>query len=186
MSISSAGSAVEFLQANAPNGVDIVQWLFRKTFATRETLTGFNAFISVNQASALQHLATLGFAERSVFVDSISQWRAESEPSSLPEGLLAQIVQDEFSAPTLDRVRHLASAVVTAPLLWPDDARPATDERRGVLVHTGGMTSPAAGMDLASVITSELIAPILASIAGCGHKVALLGNADVFRGLPGT
>ena len=173
---------MEFLQANAPNGVDIVQWLFRKTFATRETLTGFNAFISVNQASALQHLATLGFAERSVFVDSISQWRAESEPSSLPEGLLAQIVQDEFSAPTLDRVRHLASAVVTAPLLWPDDARPVTDERRGVLVHTGGMTSPAAGMDLASVITSELIAPILASIAGCGHKVALLGNADVFRG----
>jgi hypothetical protein len=41
-------------------------------------------------------------------------------------------------------------------------------------------------MDLVSVITSELIAPILASIAGYGHKVSILGNADVFRGLPGT
>jgi len=186
VSISSMGSAVEFLRANAPKGVDIVQGLFRKTFATRENLTGFNAFISVNQVPALHHLAALGFAERSVFVDSISQWRAEFEPGNLPEGLLAHIVQDEFPESATDRVRYPASAVVTAPLLWPDEVRPATDERRGVLVHTGGMISPTAGMDLVSVITSDLIAPILASISGYGHKVSLLGNADAFRGLPGT
>jgi hypothetical protein len=186
VSISSTGSAVEFLQANAPEDVDILQGLFRKAFATRETLTGFDAFISVNQVPALHHLAALGFAERSVFVDSISQWRAEFEPGSLPKGLLAHIVQDEFPESASDRVRHPASAVVTAPLLWPDEVRPATDERRGVLVHTGGMTSPTAGMDLISVITSDLIVPILASISGCGHKVSLLGNADAFRGLQGA
>ena len=186
VSISSMGSAVEFLQANAPEGVNIVHGQFRKAFPTRETLTGFNAFISVNQVPALQHLTTLGFAERSVFLDSISQWRAESEPGSLPKGLLAHIVQDEFPDPASDRVRHPASAVVTAPLLWPDEIRPAMGERKGVLVHTGGMTSPAAGVDLVSVVTSKLIAPILKSIAGYGHKVSLLGNADIFRGLPRT
>ena len=156
VSISSMGSAVEFLQENVPEGVNIVQGMFRNVFPTRETLIGFDAFISVNQVPALQHLATLGFAEKSVFVNSISQWRAESEPSSLPEGLLAHIVQDEFSDPASDRVLHPANAVVTAPLLWPDEVRPDMGERQGVLVHTGGMTSPAAGVDLVRILLRSL------------------------------
>jgi hypothetical protein len=186
VSISSMDNAAEFLRATAPESVDIVPGLFKKTFPTRGTLSVFHAFIAVNQVPALQHLAALGFAERSVFVDSLAQWRAESEPASLPKGLLAHIVQDEFPEPASGRIEHPVNAAVTAPLLWPDEVHLGMDARQGILVHTGGMTSPVAGIDPVSTITLELIGPIIESIARHGHEVMLLGNADAFRCLPRT
>lgn len=181
VSISSTGNSVKYLQANASDDIDIVPGLFRTTFPTRESLAGFHAFIAVNQMPALQHLETLGLAERSVFVESIAQWRAESAPGGLPENIFAHIVQDEFREATPDRMHSAANTVVTAPLLWPDVDRLGRDERQGVVVHTGGMASPVTQVELAESVISGLITPLAESLIGGGHQVTLLGNTDVFR-----
>ena len=114
----------------------------------------------------------------SIFVDSIAQWRLKSGEDDLPNGLLAHIIQDEFSEVASDRWIP-KGAFVTAPLIWPDKGCVTFDGRIGVLVHTGGMTSPAAADNLVGAFASEIVAPIVKSIASLGYEVVLLGNSSV-------
>lgn len=184
VSIASSGNAVEFLRRNVSPNIRIFSGLFRRIFPSRETLNGFDAFIAINHVPALIHLTELGVAKRSVFIDSIAQWRADTEPVRFPDELLAHIVQDELGEQPAASPVAADHTIVTAPLLWPDDTVLTTNERKGILIHTGGIASPAVGAELVSTVTSTVIGPIVESVARHVQDVTLLGNAAALRDLP--
>jgi hypothetical protein len=182
VSICTSGSAADFVAANAGEGVQVIRGVFRNVFATRESLAAYGAFIAINQVPALRHLAALGLGGVSIFLDTLAEWRAEYDREPLPGGLLGHFVQDELHGPDGRRAAHPTGAVVVGPVLWPPEGVPAVArERRGILVHTGGMTSPLAGHDPVNVIAAQLVWPIVLAIAARGERVTVMGNAEVLR-----
>lgn len=173
-----------FVRANAPPGAEVLVGRFRERFESRESLAYFDAIISVNQVPALHHVCALGLAQRAIFVDSLAGWRAEAEPEGAPKGLLAHVIQDEIPDPAAPRHPLPPGAQLCAPLLWPSAQVPIVGERRGVIVHAGGMRPSGSSRAAVAAIATALIVPIVMHARSRREEVALLGNADVFGGLP--
>src|SRR5690606_22610410 len=147
-------------------------------------LARFDAIISVKQVPSLHQVYALGLAKRAIFVDSLAGWRAEAEPEGVPRGLLAHVIQDEIPGPAARRNPLLHGAQLCAPLLWPSAQVPIVGERRGVIVHAGGMRPSGSSRAAVAAIATALIVPIVMHARSRRGEVALLGNADVFGGLP--
>ncbi len=179
VAFASSGSPVEFIRTWAPQQATVFSGIFKNTFATRSSLNEFDCFLAVNQLPAITHLGELGLAGRSILVDSLAQWRAESCASPLPKDLLAYIVQDELKSHA--RSPLPAGAVVTAPILWPDNELVPLSRRKGVLLHVGGMTSPVARLDHVTRIVTEFIGPLVDLMAEANQQITILGNTDVLQ-----
>lgn len=173
-----------FLSANAPPGAEVLVGRFRERFDSRESLARFDVIVSVNQMLALLHVCELGLARRAIFVDSLASWRAEAEPEGAPQGLLAHLVQDEIPDPASPRRSLPPGAVLCAPLLWPSKEMPDAGARQGVIVHVGGMRPSGNSRAPVAEIAEKLIVPIVMHARRRREQVALLGNAEVFSGLP--
>ncbi len=177
----SSGNSVEFLRSCATRRTKIYSGNFKNLFPTHENLKDFDGFIAINHLPAIMQLGALGLASRSIFVDSLATWRSKLSEPPLPTDLSAYVVQDELREDDVHRPSRPAGALVTAPILWPDDDEVPLAERHGVLLHVGGMTSPNASADSMKRIACEFIAPLVEMFAQANQQTTILGNAEILN-----
>ncbi len=141
--------AMRFVRRHADPAVTCIEGVFHRSFASAAELGRFDRFISVNNEPAVHHLIAHGLAGRTVFVDSLLEWRALSGSGAFGEAILGYLVQDFPGAAArlgACRARHVA---LTAPMVWNASTRcrVADTAARGVVLHLGGVTSPLVGWD---------------------------------------
>jgi aminodeoxyfutalosine deaminase len=168
--------AWDFIDRHKPAAVACHRGIFAHCFADRASLLPFDHVISVNHAPALVHMQALGLAGRTVFVDSLLAWREASASAAVPPGLQAYLVQDYPGAAGLLGRALAAQVALTAPLLWPLPPSDPSADRRGVVLHLGGMTSPLASWAEISGSVAALVQSVVAAVAAQGQPLTVMGS----------
>lgn len=171
--------AHEFIARYKPARIGCVRGPFSKAFIHRQSLSDFDYFISMNHFPAIQHLAGLGLAPRTIFFDSLLPWRAAENQAPIPPELLAYLVQDyPGAAGLLNRCTARIVALI-APLMWPlaQDAR--QNIRREITLHLGGITSPLAKWETMVGAVGRLVAYISQLASQHDLTLTVVGSAHL-------
>lgn len=165
-------------QFKAPD-VALVRGRFSQAYGNKEALAEFDLIVSINHAPALATLGRFGLLGRTVFFDSLFQWRSGNTRDSIPSGLLAFLVQDYPGiAETLEP--GLATHVLkVAPLLWPWKASSEEQRKQGLTLHLGGLTSPLAGWRELREPVREMVGSVYALARRHRLTLTVLGNQNL-------
>lgn len=181
ITITCPGDAGEFLEANVGNDITIVKEAFCGSFPDHASLASFDAVISINQTVAITHLASLGLAHRSIFIDSLASWRGNLNEAPLPTDLLAHIVQDYPGANGPLSQYASSETVIVAPIIHRME--PNTD-RKGIIIHTGGMAVPEGNRVPFRQATANLFSQVLQAAFKRTGDVTILGNPNAIDQIP--
>lgn len=175
--------AYDFIARHKPPGMDCVRGPLPDLSPHRRSLSDFDCAISVNHIPAVQHLARLGLASRTIFHDSLLSWRkAEAEVEArmgLHSRLRACLVQDYPGAAGLLDRRAADVVALTAPLMWPLACEPSDGHRRSVVLHLGGITSRLAKWDEIAEPIGKLVSHVCRVFGRHGLAVAVVGSAHL-------
>jgi adenosine deaminase len=173
------GDASEFVEQFKAPDVALVRGRFSQAYGNRDALAGFDLIVSINHVPALATLERLGLLGRTIFFDSLFQWRSSNTKDSIPSGLLAFLVQDYPGIAETLEFGLATHALKVAPLLWPSKASSEEQPKQGLTLHLGGLTSPLAGW-------RELREPVCKMVMGVyalarQHRLTLtvLGNQNL-------
>lgn len=183
VTINISGDAADFLKANVQPDVPVVAGAFGDVFRDRASLDGFDAVIAVNQMVAMARLTRIGLASRSILVDSLTHWRSTVDEIQAPPGLLAHLVQDY---PALEGAlsRKLPPGVTAVAPIIHRGARHG--ERRGIVIHTGGMAVPTdVGVPFREAVVRLFGLTLEAALEKRG-EVTFLGNPHALGHIPGA
>lgn len=184
--ISATFDSADFLQNTLSDDVTVQQGIFQEAFPDRKSLARFDAVISVNHTPALSHLAALGYAKRTIFVDSLTHWRAGTDDEEVPPDLLAYLVQDYPPADGQPSGAVKPGRTVVAPIIWRDTKKRAPAKRAGVLIHTGGMSAPAREDIPVRQAIACLFGPVLAETLERSDQITIMGNRHAAACIPGS
>lgn len=179
VSFSADRDAHDFIARYKPTEARCVRGPFSRTFHDRDSLANFDYAISVNHFPAVQHLARLGLASRTIFHDSLLSWRTAESKAPIPPRLLAYLVQDYPGAADLVDRRAAGFVALTAPLMWPLAQDLPECPRRDVVLHLGGMTSPLAEWDDIAEPIGKLVSHISQVLSQHGLSLAVIGSAHL-------
>lgn len=179
ISLFSNMDALRFIEHFLPPNATCRSGIFNKTYPEAADLEDFDFFISVNNEPAIFHLIRLGFASRSIFVDSVLPWRSRHISPDFPEPIRAYLVQD-FPGTG----EHLASCQahcveLVAPTIWSslDEDPQNRDAIEPITLHLGGVTSPVAGWQTQEPLVEAIAKAALMIARHYGRKLVLLGNS---------
>jgi aminodeoxyfutalosine deaminase len=161
--------AYQFICKHKASPSTCFQGVFSRTFENRRSLSGYDFFLSISNAPALQHLSQLGLAGRTIFLDSLLLWRASNEVIPTPEGLLAYLAEDHIGTAALLDQCSAPTVSLIAPLMWPLPVSVPSESRRGIVLHLGGITSPLAQWE-------DIAAPVSAIVTEVGHLAGRYGK----------
>jgi hypothetical protein len=180
LSFFSDGDAYRFIDKHKPATSSCVKGIFAQTFPAPESLEQFDLFICVNQAPAFQHLGRIGWADRSVFLDSLLRWRAEIAGTA-PKGGRAYLAEDYPGASQYLDKSASQRVELTAPLVWPrgDDTQPAN--RRGITLHVGGATSPLSPWEMMAQAIETLATQAAELARRRDSPLTIIGSAHLKR-----
>lgn len=173
------GDALGFVEQFKAPDVALVPGQFSQVYGDGTALAGFDLIVSINHAPALATLGGLGLLDKTVFLDSLFQWRSSNFGNASPPGLLAFLAQDyPGTEDTLDP--GMAKRVLkTAPLLWPWKASTQEQRKQGLTLHLGGLTSPLAGWGEISETVREVVGLAYAQARRYRRSLTVVGNQRI-------
>lgn len=172
--------ALRFIERFRPPSTLCRGGIFKQVYPDSVSLENFDYFISLNNDPAVNHLIKHGFADKTIFLDSILPWRAEQATIGFPRPIRGYLVQDFPGTSSYLDGRWAQTVELTAPAVWTSRTSRQVDDcsPKIVTLHFGGATSPVVGWKSVSPLLENISLAALKLARHFAHKLVILGNPN--------